>query len=171
MTIKVRTVSGGAGSGRSRCLELSFHRGTETLDGPVDGRVDVRSCPPDLQRPGVFEVNGDSAPEPVAPAMALECSEGDSNALDAFRVTRDDCEHPVFRVRARLRADNGIIADHHDARHMRQRGKACASCLCAQSDHMHRFEIRSVRNEMTDFRKKGVRPQVVDSTQRVVAAA
>ena len=96
----------------------SFHRGAEAFDSSVDGCVDVRSCPSDAERPGVLEVNRDDAPEPLASGIAVNWFEQDSNALDTPRVPRDNREHPVFRVRARLRADRRLITEHHDALHV-----------------------------------------------------
>jgi len=67
----------------------------------------------------VFEIDGDNAPEPLASGIAVNGFDDDLNALDTSRVARHNSEHSIFRIRAGLRADRGLIAEHHDALHIR----------------------------------------------------
>jgi hypothetical protein len=75
----------------------------------------------------VLEINSDGALHPIAVSVAGDWREDDVNALHTLGVAGHDREHPIFRVRARLRTQEGLITSHDDAVH----GRACRSMVAA----------------------------------------
>ena len=142
--------------GREPLLDAPPERRAEPLDGPVDGRVHMRSRDSYSERACGLKSYRHNTGDPVAGAALVRVTQYDPNPTDASSMARQDGEHAIFGVGTGLSVDGIVTADDSNSIHTQGNRKARANPWTSQGPNLHEAGWRAVfRKESRGFRMKG----------------